>query len=247
MKKTIFALILLFSIMEGKALENLHSQITKNLDLVNASAEVKEFWKDLQKKHSVKNTGKDQDFRHLYVGLQGVVEATLANSDLNVIGVIHTALPPTPLRTEGEAIAEGLITPEIQNDPKRLKTVLNRANILPTYLATGKKLYACYPKLSSDAKVPGIEIYLKKLALFEGALIDKPFSGDLPPELSGATYIIQDKTGKKYYFGLLARQASAPDDKATWTMIYGSESEKVIKSHVNKILSFLKKKKIKLD
>lgn len=247
MRKIILALILLCNITPGEALENLDSQITQNLDLVNVSADVKEFWKDLQKNHYVENIGKDQDFRHKYVGLQGVIEATLANSDLDVIGVIHTALPPTPLRTEGDVIPEGLITPDIQNDPERLKTVLNRVNILPTYLAAGKKLYACYPTLSQDSKVPGMEIYLKKVALFAGALIDKPFSGELPKELSGATYIIQDKEGKKYYFGLLARQASSPDDKATWIMIYGSESDEAVKNHVDKVMTFLEDKEIKLD
>jgi hypothetical protein len=247
MKKMIFAIILLFNITGARAVENLDFQITKNLDFVNAADDIKKFWEDLQKNRSVKNIGKDQDFRHLYVGLQGVIEATLANSNLDVIGVIHTALPPTPLRTEGKVITEGLITPEIQNDPERLKTVLNRVNILPTYLAAGKKLYACYPKLSQDTKVPGMDIYLKKLALFAGVLIDKPFSGNLPAELSGATYIIQDKTGKKYYFGLLARQASAPDDNATWMMIYGPESDETVKDHVNKVMTFLENKKIKLD
>ena len=99
MKKMIFAIILLLNITEARAVESLDFQITKNLDLVNASADIKKFWEDLQKNRSVKNIGKDQDFRHLYVGLQGVIEATLANSNLDVIGVIHTALPPTPLRT----------------------------------------------------------------------------------------------------------------------------------------------------
>jgi hypothetical protein len=246
MKRSLFVLAIWLNFSPVFGLDQLTAMIDQNLDQVQASSELKEFWGQLKTTHLVENKGKDQEFRHKYVGLQGVVEATLADSKFDVVGVIHTALPPTPLRTQGQVMAEGLITKDIANDPLRLKTVLDRVNILRTYLDKGKKLFACYPQPQGDVSIPGIDVYRQEISHYSN-LIDMPFIGELPKELSGATYIIKDGNGHTYCFGILARQASAPDDDAHWVMIYGPASNGVVQRHVDKIIDFLSEKQIFLN
>lgn len=127
--------------------------------------------------------------------------------------VIHTKLPPTPLRTDGIVLAEGLISPEVAADPLRLETVTKRPNILRTFLENGGRLLAAYPESSLEGELPGIGIYQSLLEKYPDNLIDYPIAiEELSNEYSGATCLIQDEDGVTL-FSIAATQASSPGNQ----------------------------------
>lgn len=242
MKKYIyfFVLGLGLSLKQSPALE---SMITDTLNHSCSSEKLKEFWRILAANHVIEEFGNDEDFRHKYVGLQCEVEKVLADSTFTVLSIIHTPLPCTPLRNQMTQMSSGLVAEEIKNDPTPLKTVLDRTISLRDYLKAQKKLYVCYPQLQNDIVIPGMDIYQEALKKYP-TLIDKPFFGELPKDLSGATYIIKDEERKEYCFGLLVKQAIAPEDKTNWVAFYGPLENLQVKNHYNKVISFLSERGI---
>ena len=137
-----------------------------------------------------------------------------------------------------------MVAPEISQDSNRSKTISSRAVILRRFLENSNNvLYACYEQESLKKESPGLSIYEDLVKKF-GTLRDTPFAGNLPVNLSGATYFIQDSKGRKYCFGLLARQANAPTDSARWVMFYGRTTNEKIKKHIRTLTTFLKEKNL---
>lgn len=122
----------------------------KTLTAVKPFAHEKALWdRVLGEGGGVEATGPDVENRPVFVGLQAVIEASIASGlksgkYVGAAGVIHTPLPATPLRMKGE-ISEGLVIEDIANDPARLETVTRREEILQSYLKAGGTLIAAYP------------------------------------------------------------------------------------------------------
>ncbi|MDP3533401.1 MAG: hypothetical protein Q8S31_08970 [Alphaproteobacteria bacterium] len=248
MKRTI-ALLLCVLTQPLHAENFLEQKIDAYIAQAQADASVKPHWDLLKQNNYVEHTGPDAEYRTRYVDLQGIIESALADEkNINVTAIIHTATPPTPLRAADGEITPGLLSPEVAADPKLIATVTKRCNILRRYLASGKKLYAAYPKDKLSEPIPGIEIYNNLCATNEN-LIDKPFEGGFAKsDLTGATYFIQiPEENEPIVFSIMALQASDAQPEAKWAMWYGPLSNANVNVRAEQIQTFLKEKKIELD
>lgn len=199
------------------------TSVKETIQLTKQNSEVQDLWKTVTKTGGVTTIGNDETNRPRFVNLQACIEASLASllkdkKIAAVVGVIHTPLPATPLRTAGE-ITPGLIAKEVQNDPKRLETVMKRPNIIRDFLANGGKLLVVYPKAALATPIPGLDIY-ESLRQLHKTILDKPVE-TFAPEMTGATYLIKDNKGKVYCFSIKAYQASAPQAQMEWGLWFG--------------------------
>ncbi len=217
-------------------------------DMVDATidSEKKELWDTIKAQGGEVIISADADNRPKFVGLQALIEANIAsaiaqNKITAAVGVIHTKLPATPLRSDG-VIAEGLVTPEIMQDPARLETVLKRPNIIRNFLSAGGRLIAAYPKSSLQQEIAGFEMYRSLLDQYKN-LIDFPLD-ELEDRYSGATYIIEEKSGKITCFSIMATQANNPG--AQMGMWFGSLEQEKVKARFDQIDNFLKDQKLDL-
>ena len=188
----------------------------------------------------------DQSVRPYFVSLQGVIEQNLAielqhGKIKNLVGIIHTPTPATPLCTNGD-ISEKLVDSSLLTDDKRLFTVRARADIVRDFLDLGGKLYAVYPKGGLEKRtIDQQNIYLKTLKNHSNNLFDSELaSASIDHDLVGASYLFEDDLGDQYLFALRAYQANAPADDNTWTMWYGKVSEAHIAKRLGRLREFLR-------
>lgn len=193
----------------------------------------------------IEMVGNDADFRSLFVTAQGDFERTIAHllkeeKILGAIGFIHTPTPATPLCTKGEVNSE-LVDSTLENDSKRLYTVMKRPEIIREFLKNKGLLVICYPESGRNKRTE------QQLGIFQEAkdqfanLKDVPMEIDqLDPELIGATYIIRTNDNEMYAFAIMARQANAPEDDSTWAIWFGSEEDEAVDARVTKVLNYLK-------
>jgi hypothetical protein len=170
------------------------------------------------------------------------------NSLEAAVCVIHTKLPPTPLRTDGIILAEGLISPEVAADPLRLETVTKRPNILRTFLENGGRLVAAYPESSLDGELPGIGTYQSLLEGYPDNLIDHPIAiEELSSEYSGATCLIQDEDGVTL-FSIAATQASSPGNQmGVWFGPLALDAVEAVEARYEFVNSFLDAQGLSLE
>ena len=201
-----------------------------------------ELWNDVQNQSgTVVISNDDAVNRPKFVGLQAFIEANLATALKQdkitaAVGVIHTKLPPTPLRTDG-IITEGLVAEEIMQDKNRLETVLKRPNIIRSFLNAGGRLVAVYPEASLQEQIPGIEIFNNLLPSYKN-LVNFPIT-KFSDEYTGATYLMKEKNGEISCFSIKATQASSPDIKGEMGLWFGSLSQAKIQDRFNFINEFL--------
>ncbi len=182
-------------------------------------------------------TGSD-DLRIKYVHAQGCIEQMLARRQelgqiTDLVGIIHTPLPATPLCVKPEETST--------LDPKKWETVLSRAQILREYLAKGSKLYIVYPegglqKRSADQQ----SVYTAALEQFSTNLIDWTLDANtIDPDMIGATYLFRGSDNELYAFSIKARQITDMQPEAEWGIWFGPLSDEAISLRVNAICDYL--------
>lgn len=199
---------------------------------------------ELFKNGEILSTGKDAEYRDTHVGLQAVVEFALTQllkkgeiSEVDV--VIHTPMPPTPLCTH-DKISDGLVHPEIEEDPKRLCTVLSRITILRELLAQGANIYCAYPKEGMAGRnAEQQEIYRNTIAKNAAYLFDRPL--DCESIESGAFYIIKNKDGQKLAFAIKINQANSPLLDGQYGLWFGDVELPAIRERINGLLDIINK------
>ncbi len=134
----------------------------------------------------------------VYVGIQRAVEATVSEAVklgkvLAALGVGHTPVPLTPLRTEGD-VPKGFITEAYRNDPNRLETVTTRPHLVREFMNVGGVIATIYPTKALDNPPEGMKFFQKALRENPDTLVDAP-SSNFDTSLTGATYWIQDQEG----------------------------------------------------
>ncbi|MCH9631827.1 MAG: hypothetical protein S4CHLAM6_01450 [Chlamydiae bacterium] len=190
----------------------------------------------------VSKQSSDQSICPYFVSLQGIIEQNLAielqNGKVkNLIGIIHTPTPATPLCTNGD-ISEKLVDSSLLADNSRLFTVKARADIVRDFLDLGGKLYVVYPRGGLEKRtIEQQNIYHKILKNYSNNLFDSKLeSSSIDHDLVGASYLFEDELGDQYLFSLRACQANAPTTDQAWSMWYGKVSE----SHIAQRLECLK-------
>jgi hypothetical protein len=171
----------------------------------------------LQAHGFVVESGTDQALRPVFVSTQrnvekAMIQALIENAAASVVCVIHTKLPPTPLRTEpSQPVEPPLVDQAIAADPVRLQTVTDRAVVLRELLNAGATLVATYPQTALASEIPGLDIYKRLLATYPN-LVDRPLADSIPDALSGASCIVKLVTGDEVFFSIRAFQANQPSD-----------------------------------
>jgi len=186
------------------------------------------------------------DLRVKFVGLQGCIEHVLACSQAlgeiqEIIGVIHTPSPATPLCARPRSDVSGLLDESIRRDPKKLLTVLSRTQIVREYLMKGGKLYVAYPQGGLEKRSPEQQkIYCEALNQFQGNLIDQILATDaIPQDMVGATYIIRTANRQLYAFSIKSRQANDIQDLSEWGAWFGPVQNLAIAARINEVFNYL--------
>lgn len=186
------------------------------------------------------------DLRVKYVHTQACLEHILACSMVlheieNLVGVIHTPNPATPLCTRPDNLDKQLLDNSIQYDLEKLLTVRSRAVIVRDFLDKKGKLYIAYPKGGLEKRTLEQQtIYKEELERYAGYLFDAVLScSSMEPELVGATYFFKGGSQEIYAFSIKARQANNPAEQSSWALWLGKVEDPNISQRVVEILDFL--------
>ncbi len=200
----------------------------------------------LKSKGFYREAGSD-DFRVKFVSTQGAVEHVLACAQamgeiVQLVGVIHTPTPATPLCTlPTEAPSTGLLDPSIAYDLHKLLTVRSRAQIVREYLHKGGKLYIAYPRGGLERRTSEQQTtYHAALTEFPTLLIDSVLDSDLlPSDRVGAIYMFRDRQGHSYAFSIKSTQAIEPQAYVEWGLWFGAITNSAVSERVNNVFDYL--------
>ena len=221
-------------------IQKINMQVKNSIEHVEAfqgiKAQLSEDWNQLiSKGELIVNNGTDKEYRPRYVGLQGMVEQAI--SLLKPIGVVHTSLPCTPLRTKGELSPE-IVNPEVLQDPLRAATVKARTTILRDLLHEGGVIYAAYPKEALLDEKLSLDVYREELKNYPANLFDHPL--DIQPlETSqiGAFYLFKDENNELWAFAIKMTQASTTSPNGDFGMWFNKYTEgSSVKERIDEIL-----------
>lgn len=199
----------------------------------------------LEKNTFVTQQGND-DFRAPFVHAQGCFEHVLSCAQVlgqitQLMGVIHTPMPATPLCTDlNDPLLGQLLDASISQDQDKLLTVRSRSQIVRDYLSKGGKLFVAYPrggleKRSSDQQ----QFYFNALGQYPSSLVDTVLSCDqMDPDMIGATYVFKNQN-QWYAFSIKARQAADPQTNSEWALWFGRLNQPLVKDRVLSIHKFL--------
>ncbi len=211
----------------------------------NAKSEVLDLIQGLQKSGYVIRTGQDAALRPAYVGAQAEMEKAMAyllsrQQISELIGIIHTPMPATPLCTEGEVSSE-LVDPSLAADERRMYTVKERSTIVREYLQQGGVLYVAYPQGGREKWTSAqLAIYDRLREQYPSTLIDSALNcAQLDRDMVGATYLFKNPQGGWICFGIQAPQANAPNDDQKWGIWYGSLDNPQVKQRLKSVLKYL--------
>ncbi|MFN0065171.1 MAG: hypothetical protein ACKVOH_02920, partial [Chlamydiales bacterium] len=200
----------------------------------------------LEKKSYVLEQGKD-DLRVKFVLSQGCIEHVLACAQTlgeitELVGMIHTPMPATPLCTEPTEVDTALLDESMRHDLDKLLTLRFRAQIVREYLTKGGTLFCLYPKGGLEKRtIKQQEIYFQELAKYPAHLFDWVLQCEkMDPDMIGATYFFRDREGDLYTFSIKARQANDPQELFEWGLWFGLVEEQPVQRRICHIMDYLK-------
>lgn len=222
---------------------------TKNCILHNEEIKGKEsifnIIDSLNHSGTVVESGSD-DLRTKYVPIQGSIEHVLAcalvlGEITDLVGVIHTPTPSTPLCTTVEHLDDQLLEKSIRTDSQKLLTVRSRAVVVREYLERGGKLFIAYPEGGLEQRSSQQqEIYKQELIKYPDCLIDTVLNcKEMDPSKIGATYFFKSSKDELYAFSIKANQANKPVELSEWGLWFGKIENPLIHERVSEILDYL--------
>lgn len=225
-------------------IEKIHGCVDYNNEITNKE-EIHSLLKALEN-HKVVTQQGSNDLQIPFVTAQSCIEHVLSCSQTlgdisQIIGVIHTPMPATPLCTNLNDPGLGdLLDASIANDQDKLLTVRSRTQVVRDYLAKGGKLFVTYPKGGLEKRVPEQQrFYLEALDQYPDSLKDSVLSCDqMDPDMVGATYLFKHKN-KWFAFSIKSRQANDIQNSAEWSIWFGRISHPEIKKRLIDVHTFL--------
>lgn len=200
---------------------------------------------EIENRCVVVQSGNDE-LRVKFVTLQGSIEHALACSQVlgeivQLIGIIHTPTPATPLCTKPDQIDAGLLDESIRYDMEKLLTIRSRAQIVREYLLNGGKLYVVYPEGGLEKRTPQQQnMYTEALHEYAERLIDwKLPSTEIDPDSVGAAYLFKNQQGQVFAFSIKSRQANDPQDQSEWGIWFGPIDHPIVEHRINTIFDYL--------
>lgn len=194
---------------------------------------------ELEVNHFVLKTSSDDDLRVKFVHLQGAIEHVLAKFQAEgkiqeLLGIIHTPLPATPLCTQLN---------ETNNQAKadKWQTVLSRATILREYLSQGSKLFVVYPQGGLEKRTSEQQqTYAQTLMEFAPNLSDWTLNTtEIDPDMIGATYLFLDNDYELYGFSIKARQFNDQQPKSEWGIWFGPIAHPEVQARLDEVFGYL--------
>ena len=131
-----------------------------------------ELFKEIRKNGFAIERG-DDDLRVKFVAMQGLIEKNLttrcARGEVtDLVGIIHTPSPATPLCTDACTVNTGLLDEKIRVDQDKVWTIYTRAQIVRDYLGLGGILYCVYPEGGLELRTPVQQaIYKNELSNYQ--------------------------------------------------------------------------------
>lgn len=197
------------------------------------------------KKARQEATESDAKVRPTYVSAQGDFERTMAyflsqGKIESLFGCIHTPTPATPLCTEGE-VSLGLVDETMEEDSKRLFTVMKRPEIIRDFLKKGGKMVALYSKEGIHKRSEEQqETFYSTVKAYSPRLKDMPIPIEaLPEDMVGATYFFSTSEGEWFAFAIQATQANAPKDERTWIMWFGPVTDPEVSHRIFRVSGWI--------
>jgi len=222
-----------------------HRAFLEEVATYASQEDVAEFIQSFQHTSSQLRSGPDTEVRPVFVAAQGDFERTLAfylseGKITHLVGIIHTPTPVTPLCTRGE-ISTGLVAASMEEDSRRLYTVMKRPEIIREYMERGGLLIAAYPenglmKRSEDQQA----VFQETKVSYPENLMDLPLlCEEIQNDMIGATYLFRTENGDWMSFAIMASQANAPEDGKVWGMWFGLIGDPLIYARVHSLFNYL--------
>lgn len=231
-----------------KILNNVRSCVEHNKEFQEKEA-LFSLLEQVEKSFFVEEKGGDA-LRVKFVNLQGCFEHTLASFQTlgeidQLVGIIHTPLPATPLCVKPESDISSILDPSIREDRAKLLTVRSRAETVREFLMKGGMLYTVYPKGGLEKRsTEQQKVYLSELKNFPKNLVDSVLAtSEFADDKVGATYLFRNSDREVYVFSVKSYQANDIRMDSEWGLWFGPIKEKAILDRVNEIFDYLKDKK----
>ncbi|WP_257263253.1 hypothetical protein [Endozoicomonas sp. ONNA2] len=242
--------------------ESLQTSISRHLEAYNSTKEIKQRISRCFGRFSIVKTfeltGDDNKLRPVGVGMQTIIEQAIHELIINrsleeVVAVIHTKTPATPLVSPENTAPPEAMSTQMQGDIAREKTIIDRTVTVRNLAKCDPEimtLYIAYPKSGLQNRTSDQqEIYLNELGKKENkCLKDLPLSHEtMPDDLVGASYILTGADAgdesEQLYFGLRAVQAKdAGEEKTkTWTFWLGELNNAEIQPRYIEVKTYLDK------
>jgi len=252
--KQIFALIIIFTLVACDNKKEIKLCTNPLLDeLVDSkyeeNIEVKALWQKLKANRYVTETGSDAEIRPKFVTMQFLFETALSSMIKyerikNVMAVIYTPYPSTPLRSDGTNISK-LVPQDVIWDTERINTLVMRFESIHDYLSRGGKLYTMYKDSKEKEKISGFEVYKDNLAKYPDNLVDVPVD-NFNNKYTGASYLVECEDGEKVLFSIIGYQLNNTKNEE-WSLYYGSVREQVVYGHYQALKHLYKTHSVKFD
>jgi hypothetical protein len=229
-----------------RILTNVRSCVQFNVSIPQKE-EISKVLDALEDNFQTVETGND-DLRVKFVQLQGCFEHVLAcfqtlGEIQDLIGVIHTPTPATPLCMRPDGDPSDLLDPSIRFDLSKLLTVRSRAQIVRDFLIKGGKLHVVYPQGGLEKRNAEQQaVYKDELNRFSGLLFDWVLdTNKISEDMVGATYLFRNSQRQVFAFSIKSKQANDIHAKAEWGIWFGPVVEKSVAERVNELFDYLSK------
>jgi hypothetical protein len=230
-----------------RILTNVRSCIQFNASIPQKE-EISKVLDEVENKFQTVQVGSD-DLRVRFVQSQGCIEHALACFQAlgeidELIGVIHTPTPATPLCMRPDGNPNDLLDPSIRFDLAKLLTVRSRAQIVREYLIKGGKLYVVYPQGGLEKRTAEQQfIYKEALQRFAGGLYDWVLNTNkIDDDMVGATYLFRNPERQVFAFSIKSKQANDIHAQSEWGIWFGPVVEKNVAQRINEVFDYLSEK-----
>lgn len=176
---------------------------------------------------------------------EAAIQLLNSNEVTRLVGIIHTANPTTPLCVPEKGDPKDIMDSKLATDPATVKTVRDRSVTMRALIKNGNNatIYITYPTegLKARSKIQQ-KIYLSEVnnKANIGLRDIKLTTKTCHKEISGATYILTLKNGKKFVFSINSTQVNNPNDSINWRIWMGDSTEDTIFNRVDAVLTYLK-------
>jgi hypothetical protein len=230
-----------------KILNNVRSCVEYNAEFQEKKA-LFALLEEVEENFCVEESGGDE-LRVKFVNLQGCFEHTLACFQAlgeidQLVGIIHTPLPATPLCIKPNSDVSSILDPSIRKDRAKLLTVRSRAETVREFLEKGGKLYTVYPKGGLEKRsLEQQKNYLSELKNFPQNLVDSVLAtSEFADDKVGATYLFRNAEQEVYLFSVKSYQANDIRTYSEWGLWFGPLKEKALMERANEIFDYLKER-----